>query len=369
MKAGIITHYDVHNHGAHLQMYALARMLGDLGYEAKALRYSKNYDFMGGAKIKAKYDISLRSLPIYAKYLLKNGLRRSLYNYKKRKLLSRFRKAQDLIGPYFCEAEDLDAVVIGSDEIFSTEAGPNPWFYGIGVPCKNRISYAASFGPTSLDDLKEQGLDAMVAAGLKDLKAISVRDRNSFDVVKHLVNKEAEITCDPVLLYGFKEEQSEAALKAFRRKHKERYCIVYAYDDNMNDSVTVESIRAYAQKRGLKVYSIGYYHEWCDENPILSPLELIAWFSSAEMVFTDTFHGTVLSLVTGTQFVSKIAKNANKLGFLLEQYGLSRRLASDFSQIEEIASQRVDYRSVEKTIAEIRRDSAAFLKTALENLR
>ena len=36
-KTGIITHYDVHNHGAHLQLYALSKVLGTLGYEAKAL--------------------------------------------------------------------------------------------------------------------------------------------------------------------------------------------------------------------------------------------------------------------------------------------------------------------------------------------
>ena len=41
MKYGIITHYDVHNHGAHLQMYALIQVLKELGYDAKALRYAK----------------------------------------------------------------------------------------------------------------------------------------------------------------------------------------------------------------------------------------------------------------------------------------------------------------------------------------
>ena len=88
MKAGIITHYDVHNHGAHLQMYALVQVLKLFDYDAKALRFRKNYDFMGGARVEAKYNTSLKSLPIYFKYVVKNGLRRTLYNYQKRKLLS-----------------------------------------------------------------------------------------------------------------------------------------------------------------------------------------------------------------------------------------------------------------------------------------
>ena len=47
MKIGIITHYDVHNHGALLQLNALIRILSSLGIEAQALQYDKNYDFLG----------------------------------------------------------------------------------------------------------------------------------------------------------------------------------------------------------------------------------------------------------------------------------------------------------------------------------
>lgn len=101
MKAGIITHYDVHNHGAHLQMFALIQVLKIFGYDAKALRFSKNYDFMGGSQIAAKYNTSLKSLPIYMKYMLKNGWGRTFYNYKKRKVLSDFRKEHSLVGGFY----------------------------------------------------------------------------------------------------------------------------------------------------------------------------------------------------------------------------------------------------------------------------
>ena len=46
----------------------------------------------------------------------------------------------------------------------------------------------------------------------------------------------------------------------FTKEHREKYCIVYAYDYNMNDDATVDAIRAYAAQRGLKTYSIGYFH-------------------------------------------------------------------------------------------------------------
>lgn len=364
-KAGIITHYDVHNHGAHLQLYALTQRLRELGYDAKALRFQKNYDFMGGAEAGKKYNISIRSIPTYVKYTMSNGIDRTVYNINKRKTLANFRKTQGLVGEYYSEAKSLDAVVIGSDEIFSVEAGPNPWYYGIGVPCDYEISYAASFGPTTLKLIDDHNVGGLVEAGLKNLKHIAVRDRNSADIVEHYIGQRPAIVCDPVLLYDFPEQLKPEVKEEFRREQSEKYCIVYSYDYNMNDKQTVDAIKAYADKRGLKIYSIGYFHRWCDRNIDLDPLDVFKWFSGAEIVFTDTFHGSVIALETGTQFISQIRGNGNKLAFLLEQYGVSDRKVNDFSTIEKIVQSPIDYNIVEKTIEEIRKQSMQYLNSAL----
>ncbi len=368
-KAGIITHYNVHNHGAHLQLFALIQELKKLGYNAQALQFQKNYDFMGGAAAGKKYNISLRSIPTYLKYTVQNGVDRTAYNIKKREILSDFRKKHDVVGAYYSEATDIDLVVIGSDEIFSIEAGPNPWYYGIGVPCKNQVSYAASFGPTTLEMINEHNMDAMVAAGINNIKAITVRDQNSADIVKHFSGKNVPIVCDPVLLHDFSRLFSKEKVERFRQAHPEKYCIVYSYDYNMNDDATVSAIRKYAVKRGLKVYSLGYFHKWCDENPNVSPLELFLWFRCADMVFTDTFHGSVISLSTEAQFISLIRNNQNKLAFLLKQYGVSERIVNDFAKIEEKANSPIDYTIVEITVQQIRERSFRVLKEFIEQVK
>ena len=368
-KAGIITHYNVHNHGAHLQLFALIQELKKLGYNAQALQFQKNYDFMGGAAAGKKYNISLRSIPTYLKYTVQNGVDRTAYNIKKREILSDFRKKHDVVGAYYSEATDIDLVVIGSDEIFSIEAGQNPWYYGIGVPCKNQVSYAASFGPTTLEMINEHNMDAMVAAGINNIKAITVRDQNSADIVKHFSGKNVPIVCDPVLLHDFSRLFSKEKVERFRQAHPEKYCIVYSYDYNMNDDATVSAIRKYAVKRGLKVYSLGYFHKWCDENPNVSPLELFLWFRCADMVFTDTFHGSVISLSTEAQFISLIRNNQNKLAFLLKQYGVSERIVNDFAKIEEKANSPIDYTIVEITVQQIRERSFRVLKEFIEQVK
>lgn len=365
-KAGIITHYNVHNHGAHLQLFALIQELKKLGYEAKALQFQKNYDFMGGAEAGKKYNISLRSIPTYLKYTMQNGVDRTAYNVQKREMLSQFRRKHNVVGEYYSEANDLDLVVIGSDEIFSIEAGPNPWYYGIGVPCNNQISYAASFGPTTLEMIDKHNVGALVKAGIENIRGITVRDQNSADIVKHFSGEDVPIVCDPVLLHDFSKLFSKERIERFKQAHPEKYCIVYSYDYNMNDETTVSSIKKYAAKRGLKIYSLGYFHKWCDENPNVSPLELFLWFRCADMVFTDTFHGSVISLATNAQFISLIRNNQNKLAFLLKQYGVEERTTKDFYDSERIASSSIDYNIIARKIIEIRTRSQETLINAIK---
>lgn len=85
MKFGIITHYDVHNHGAILQLNALKEFLATRNIDAQALQFDKNYDFMG-VELKAKYNISIKSIGIYTRYLLEQGVAKTIFNYKKHPL-------------------------------------------------------------------------------------------------------------------------------------------------------------------------------------------------------------------------------------------------------------------------------------------
>ena len=217
--------------------------------------------------------------------------------------------------------------------------------------------------------INEHNMDAMVAAGINNIKAITVRDQNSADIVKHFSGKNVPIVCDPVLLHDFSRLFSKEKVERFRQAHPEKYCIVYSYDYNMNDDATVSAIRKYAVKRGLKVYSLGYFHKWCDENPNVSPLELFLWFRCADMVFTDTFHGSVISLSTEAQFISLIRNNQNKLAFLLKQYGVSERIVNDFAKIEEKANSPIDYTIVEITVQQIRERSFRVLKEFIEQVK
>lgn len=362
-KAGIITHYDVHNHGAHLQLFALTKVLGELGYNAKALIYKKNFDFMP-ANSSRKYNITLASIPLYIKYLIKKGFGRTIYNINKRNALKKFRANQKLIGEYYSHASNLDLVVIGSDEIFSIEPGLNPCFFGMGVPCSKVISYAASFGPTTMEFISEMYSKEFVSAGISHVSHCSVRDVNSQNIVFALTEKNAPIVCDPVILYGFKGEI--ASVRANKRTKKDRYILVYSYDNTMNEQENVKKIKAYAKARGLKLYSVGFYHNWCDKNINVDPLEIFDWFINAEEIITDTFHGAVLSIVTNsTMFVKLKPTNKSKLLWLMKEYELEDRVMDDFSKLSELTNKKINFDKVNLLIEEKRAYSRKYLEEAI----
>lgn len=188
MRIGIITHYDVHNHGALLQLNALIKILSKQGIQAQALQYDKNYDFLG-VKLKNKYNISVKSIFFYLNYIRKEGIKKTLFNIKKKRLLDSFKKENNLIGEYYSQTNNVDAIIIGSDEVFALHTGPTPILFGHASPCKFTFSYAASFGPTTIEDIKALNCLPLVQSGLNSLDSISVRDINSLAIAKELTKR------------------------------------------------------------------------------------------------------------------------------------------------------------------------------------
>lgn len=359
MKLGIITHYNVHNHGALLQLYALKQVLEEKNNNVKALTFKKNFDFLEEG-IDKKYNISLSSIKYYYSFIKKIGIRRAYFNFVKMKVLNKFRNP--LIGEYYSRAKNLDGVFIGSDEVFSIEAGINPFFFGIGIPCKKIYSYAACCGPINYNDIENYNMSTMISAGLKQFRKISVRDNNTNETVYNLSGINSEIVCDPVILYGYVNE-----IKALSRKIKQNYILIYSYDNNMNNKTEVAKIKDYARKNNLIIVSAGFYHKWCDKNINCSPIELLSYFKYAQCIVTDTFHGSVMSLITNAEFVAKLRNNKNKLYDLLNRFETSDRIINNFEELQDKFSKKINYEQVNAQINQYRKKSLEYLNSCLED--
>lgn len=361
MKYGIITHYDVHNHGAILQMNALVKVLKkDFDIDAQALQFDKSYDFIG-QQWKAKYEPSIKSIGIYIKYLIERGLRIFLFNIKKKFLFESFKAKENLIGEFYAEAKDLSAVIIGSDEVFALHTGPTPVMFGHALPTDKVFAYAGCFGPTKIKDIKKLHCEAFVASGLASMKGLAMRDQNSIEIAKELTGKDSKLVVDPVILYGYEEE-----LAKLDDPKLPKYLLVYAYETRMNDLEEPQKIIKYAHSHGLKVVCPGFYHKWADININVDPVELLRYFKYADCVVTDTFHGCVMSIITGRELAVKLRDNGNKLLNLLQEYGLIDRIIDDSWNLETIFAKKQNNEFVIKEVVRRRAESMAYLEEMIE---
>lgn len=354
MKYGIITHYDVHNHGALLQLNALIKVLDSLGIEAQALQFDKNYDFMG-REMKAKYEISIKSLGIYLKFLVERGIKSTVYNYQKRRLLNGFRRGQHLVGQYYTECGELDGVVVGSDEVFALHTGPTPVFFGHALPSNKVFAYGGCFGPTTIDDIDRLHCRAFVASGLSGMCGLGMRDQNSISIADELTGRHSELVCDPVILYGYDKE-----IKGLANPMKEPYMVVYAYDNKFDDQAEV--IKDYAHRHGLKIVSPGFIQKWADKNVNVDPIALLNWFQHSECVVTNTFHGCVMSIITGREMAVRMRGNANKLYNLLTEYNIEDRVFGEGRSLDAVFSKKVDWETVSEQLRARRSSSMNYLK-------
>lgn len=359
MKIGILTHYQVESHGACLQHYALTQYLRKMGHDVYTLSYRKNMDFADVADQK-KFSVGLSSIPFYIKeYLLKKGPNFVWTMYKKHEGLSGFNKNNFKFLPY--GTADVDAVVVGSDEVWSLQLGANMMMYGHGVDTKQMIAYAPSFGQTDVKQIEKHRCRELIASGLAAFSALSARDLRSQAIAKELSGKDVQLVCDPVLLYGFEKE-----LEQYHPMTKEKYVVVYGYNSNMNEPDRIAAIRSYAKKKGAKVYSVGAYHKWCDKQVACDPIEMLYWFKGAEAVFTDTFHGTITAYLGKTPIAVYVRSTNNvKLDHLLSLLGLENRKVTADRDIETIMSEPVDYDMLHKNFEPIREQSAQYLCNAL----
>lgn len=361
MRIGILTHYEVNNQGAQLQMYALSGFLRSLGHETVILTYTKNFDLLPDESL--KNNVSLKSVPYYLKnYLIDKGPGLFVHNALKYERLKQFRNKLYTYEPY--DSSDLDAVIIGSDEVFSIDVGINKMMYGIGLRAERIIAYAPAFGKATIDDLKKNKCYELISKGLSGFTSLSARDVHTQEMILEMTGRMAPVVCDPVILMDFDR------LPVSKNKIKKPYLLVYSYDSNMKEPEEYEPIMSFAKENNLLTVSAGTYHKWCDINVTCDPVEWVQYFRNAEFVITDTFHGFVTSLKIKRPFALYVrnAINPFKMRSLMEQTDTADREFKEFSvnTLEQIFRKPIDYEHVDSKLNVLKNAGESYLLNALK---
>lgn len=345
MNVGIMSMQRIINYGSFLQAYALKTMVEKLGNNCEFI------DIMpeeGQAYPYKMTPLILRK----AKDIIRRLVRTPEQVWCQKKHDAFLYKFYPMLG---LKADlnfklDYDVIIIGSDEVFNCTQqvywGKSLQLFGDGVTNSPIISYAASFGYTTLERIHEFGLDSSLAERLRRFKDISVRDKNSSSIVQRLTGISPKVHCDPALVFPF-DGLIPDKLIAYK------YMVIYGYTDRICEPEIIDKIREFAKAKDLKIISVGMYQEWCDENIIPTPFELLSYFKYADFIVSDTFHGTVFSIKFQKQFATIVRdSNVQKLTDLLERFNLQDRRFKMGDDLEQLLVSKYDKKAVADRIQE-----------------
>ena len=353
---GIMSMQRIINYGSFLQAYGLKSIIEELGHEVQFVDYHIGEPLIKTEKQRTGVSRKIEKVFEVLSYdaPLKHKIRFILY---KKQFPKRYHQFLSLTSkPNY--TPELDTLLIGSDEVFNciqqnTNVGYSLELFGENNKANKIITYAASFGNTTLEKLKQYHIDNEIGQLLKQIDVISVRDRNTAQIIENLTGKKACYHLDPVLSYDFIRKCNRIP----QFKIKEKYLILYAYSGRIS-SLESEWISTYARNRGLKIYAIGGVQKCADKYINCSPFEVFSYFQNAEEVITDTYHGTIFSVVTQRQFATVVRKsekqsygNEEKLNDLLVRLGLRGRGTYTIDKVASILEEKIDYKQVENVLS------------------
>lgn len=371
-KVGIMSMQRIANYGSFLQAYALKQLIEELGCNVEFVDYHVDAPVIAeNADSKNKFVRKVEKGLEAFRYQAPFAHKLSFIRYKQ----SFAQKYMPLLGitDEMNYNPALDCLVIGSDEVFNciqknSNVGYSLELFGKDNRAEKLLTYAASFGNTTLEKLEKYKKSNEVGALLKKFDAISVRDANSGTIVEQLTGKEPVYNLDPVLTYDY----MNCCDKIPQDQTNEKYLILYAYAGRISND-EADWIAAYAKKKNLKVYTIGGIQKCADRFVDCSPFEVLAYFRNAEEVITDTFHGSIFSVITHRPFTTLIRKsvgdsygNEEKLSDLLKRLGLANRMTTEIEDAENINEKAIDYAKVDEQLKAHREVAKEYLRKNLE---
>ena len=330
-KAGILTFHNAENYGASLQSLALQEFISQNGVFCQIIDY-RNLGVTKRNLIKNFYYLVTLQNPI--KNIIEyRTFRNHFFNQTKKKYHS-LKSFQE-------DANSFDYFFLGSDQIWNPELsnGFDEIYFGAFKTNAKKIAYSASFGK---DHISQSEL-SKINRYLKNFDAISVREN---DLIKSL---QGDIYCtlDPCFL--LRKEEWDTLIHNTERKKD----YLFSYQLHLNGQIRnmVNSIARGFNKETLLISpDIFYDHKVFKKLPHLDPLRFLWYLRNADFVVTDSFHGTVFSIIFQKEFfVTLPPQKRGRIVSLLRRLGLTDRILynnSDVNNLFSRTSQKIDFDKV-----------------------
>lgn len=364
MKIGIITMPLCANYGGTLQNWALQQVLIRMGHEPITFRFPVMYQGMS-------------SFHYWTRVFPKQAARYLYHNIKGDRMeapqtIGAWKKSvsgmEGFVDEHIKVTEYLpnlnmddvrrygiEALVVGSDQIWRPVMYDAVKYYFLGFTGDSdipRIAYAPS---VALDKWPyKENVTVQLRELIKKFLAVSVREKSSVQLVKDNLGVDAQWVLDPTMLLK-KEDYVEVCKNVPERK--EPFVFAYILDMTNEKQNMAELI---AKKQGCNV-------RFLTADKVKSNDTIEKWlanFRDAKYVITDSYHGTVFSLIFQKQFYTfyNTYRGNARMESLKKISGLEDRFL--MKSVDSLG-ERIDYSEVEKRIERMRADSESFLKSSL----
>ena len=380
MKIGIITLPFNTNYGGILQAYALQTALKKMGHEAITINRKTEgmplkLKFMSVIRrvlltVAGKKNVVIRSWPnkIEDKIISQHTNRFIAENIKTTPL---FKSENDF---YKLKSEKFEAFVVGSDQVWRPKYSPiiANHFLSFASDEQNlkRISYAASFGVDEWEYNDEQTKTCSKLA--HQFNAISVREDSGILLCNKNLGVNAIRVIDPTLLIS--REEYISLVEKDKIKKANGTLLNYVLDKAPDKKEIIQKIEKELQLKTFSTMPETSFREsgkkklqQCIFPPVTN---WIRGFMDAEFVVTDSFHGTVFSIIFNKPFlaIGNEKRGLSRFTSLLKIFGLEERLVFDASaDISGIIKTPVDFGKVNAILNNEKSLAMKFLTDALNS--
>lgn len=353
MKAGILTIYDTENLGNRLQNYALQQAL--LRYADEVVTVKNKQD--SGSRLKNRKRASRLSESVLLASLLKQPRKAKFLKFDKQHIRYTRNCYWYNRNPASLKPEDrCDLYCAGSDQIWNPLLERSSMFNYLGfAEAESTFSYAASFG---IDQIPEH-FESSIRQGLQHIRHLSVREEEGRQLIQSISGRsDAQVLIDPTMLLT-PEEWNSVSL-APDHPVPQKYLLTY-FLGNVSTRRR-QNIRETAAALGCEVVEL-----MAPNSPfhLTGPAEFLYLIRHAQLVCTDSFHGSVFSFLYQRPLVifsrdGDTQKMGGRIRTFVDTFGLQTCLAKQDSM--PAVPDKADYSEGYAVLAERRKTAHAFLQ-------
>lgn len=365
-KVGLMTWFSYDNFGSLLQCRATMETVKKLGYEIELINYLPKNAYK---KYGSYLDLSKKALKKVIKKLVIKAENKNLnLNIKNMELFRNNLKKSTAVNTkseLFLLNNNYDAFICGSDQIWAPSCYDENYFLSFVKEDYKKIAYAPSIGlPVIENNYVKENMKNLISK----FSHLSTREEQGAKIIENLTGKKAKVVLDPTLLLTREEWKKDMI-------HIEYSNYILAYFLGENEKYYLESQKI-AKLLNKKLLIIPTNTKDLSKKECLlddlGPSEFISLIDKADMVLTDSFHGTIFSinfhkpLVVFKRFIDNNLSQNSRIYNILEKLDLKELIFDNNSENIIKFNEKIDYSLVDEKLLNLKNDSLDYLKISLK---